>query len=576
MKCNEEKNFIILISPLNTIYTYNFEFVKRSNHIKYFNKIFNENNKNDIYINNDTKIKLEILPYIEENVFQKNIDEKLIQYFYYYAVDESEKNIISKEHEYLCLTKYFVPKFILKQDLISDDYKNKFIIFISENYIEDFIIIKNNKNIIRILNWMLYKKTDDYIEHQKETLKYIEYNNSSKTNNCELIIECLRQCNILIKYCFNNLLLIKNPNLFRDYLISNFLSKSIKCLNILDHGSTAKLYRKRELAQTSELVHYVPFMHHFINLKDENDFDKYYEDVKVILQRNPYFYNSNKDIYKKYFQNIFDIKKEIVQLHPISIIDTLFNRYLVYQLLYNFVNDIQSYTKEMNIKLEVPLSLKYKYNENLNNIENLSELKKIISNNILYPFMIKPVSCEHHEMKLILNEEGLNEIFLNETKNKEFIFKCKEFIIQKYINHGGEMIKTFCINGKSYEFIRPSTPNLDKNSNNKISETGEFSLYNELIYQSKKNNIFRDLNSNTENTKKILEDKFNIVKQITLLFLEKTKITLFGLDYLYDNINDIFYILEINYFPSYRELGNKINSEFDRHVIKFYHEYKEK
>ena len=576
MECNEEKNFIILISPLNTIYTYNFEFVKRSNHIKYFNKIFNENNKNDININNDTKIKLEILPYIEENVFQKNIDEKLIQYFYYYAVDESEKNIISKEHEYLCLTKYFVPKFILKQDLISGDYKNKFIIFISENYIEDFIIIKNNKNIIRILNWMLYKKTDDYIEHQKETLKYIEYNNSSKTNNCELILECLRQCNILIKYCFNNLLLIKNPNLFRDYLISNFLSKSIKCLNILDHGSTAKLYRKRELAQTSELVHYVPFMHHFINLKDENDFDKYYEDVKVILQRNPYFYNSNKDIYKKYFQNIFDIKKEIVQLHPISIIDTLFNRYLVYQLLYNFVNDIQSYTKEMNIKLEVPLSLKYKYNENLNNIENLSELKKIISNNILYPFMIKPVSCEHHEMKLILNEEGLNEIFLNETKNKEFIFKFKEFIIQKYINHGGEMIKTFCINGKSYEFIRPSTPNLDKNSNNKISETGEFSLYNELIYQSKKNNIFRDLNSNTENTKKILEDKFNIVKQITLLFLEKTKITLFGLDYLYDNINDIFYILEINYFPSYRELGNKINSEFDRHVIKFYHEYKEK
>ena len=26
----------------------------------------------------------------------------------------------------------------------------------------------------------------------------------------------------------------------------------------------------------------------------------------------------------------------------------------------------------------------------------------------------------------------------------------------------GEMIKTFCINAESYEFIRPSTPNLDK------------------------------------------------------------------------------------------------------------------
>ncbi len=58
--------------------------------------------------------------------------------------------------------------------------------------------------------------------------------------------------------------------------------------------------------------------------------------------------------------------------------------------------------------------------------------------------------------------------------------------------------------------------------------------------------------------------------------MEKTKITLFGLDYLYDSMNDIFYILEINYFPSYRELGNEINNKFDQHVIKFYHEYREK
>ena len=71
-----------------------------------------------------------------------------------------------------------------------------------------------------------------------------------------------------------------------------------------------------------------------------------------------------------------------------------------------------------------------------------------------------------------------------------------------------------------------------------------------------------------------MEEKFNIVKKITLLFLEKTNITLFGLDFLYDNINDIFYILEINYFPSYRELGNKINYEFDQHVVKYYNEYK--
>jgi D-alanine-D-alanine ligase-like ATP-grasp enzyme len=135
------------------------------------------------------------------------------------------------------------------------------------------------------------------------------------------------------------------------------------------------------------------------------------------------------------------------------------------------------------------------------------------------------------------------------------------------------MIKTFCINGQSYEFIRPSIPDIDKISSEKISKNGECTLTNELIYQSKKNKIFGEQNKR-DNIDKVLEEKFKIVKNITLLFLEKTKITLFGLDFLYDIINDAFYILEINYFPSYRELGNKINSEFDQHVIKFYNEYK--
>ena len=37
---------------------------------------------------------------------------------------------------------------------------------------------------------------------------------------------------------------------------------------------------------------------------------------------------------------------------------------------------------------------------------------------------------------------------------------------------------------------------------------------------------------------------------------------------------DTFYILEINYFPSYRELGNKINSEMEKHILKYYNKFK--
>ena len=561
-----KNNFIILIYPLNTLYTYNFEYIKRENHSKYSNLLFNEKNQ---------ETKLEILQYIEENVLKRSVDEKLIDYFHYYVKDEDEKQIIIKEHEYLGLDKFFKPKFILKEEMTS--LKDKYVIFISENYIEDFIPVEKNGNIIRILNWMLYKRTDDYLEHQKETFKYIEYDDKTKTNRCELILECLRQCNILIKYCHDNLSLIDSCDKFREYVINNFISKGLKCLNILDHNSTSKLYRKRELAQTSQLVYYIPFLHHFIPLKDEKEFDKYYPDVKVILQRNPYYYNDNKELYKTNFQDIFDKKKSIVQLHTISVIDTLFDRYLVYELLYNFVHDVKDSLKQSNINVEVPYSIKYELDEKLTNVENLENLKKILEkdNKIDYPFMIKPITCTHHDMELILNEEGLNNIFKDDKKYKDFVLNCKRFILQRYINHGGEMIKTFCINGESYEFIRPSTPNLDKNTSDKISKSGECTLYNELIYQRRKNNFLGELMGNTENTVKILEEKFSIANKITLLFLEKTKITLFGLDYLYDSINDIFYILEINYFPSYRELGNKINSKFDQHVITFYNKYKE-
>ena len=563
-----EKHFIILISPLNTIYTYNFEFISKNIHEKYYTELFNDNKK---------EIKLETLPYIEENVFKKNKDENIIEYFYYYANDENEKNMIMKEHYYLNLDKFFIPKFLLKDELLSLNNSNKYIIFISYNYKNDFTQIEKFGNVIRILNWMLYKNSDDYIKHQKETLEYIEFNDNTKTNNCELIIECLRQCNILIRYCFNNIYNIYKSNDFRQYIIDNFISNSIKCLNLLDHDSTAKLYRKREFAQSSELIHYIPFLNHFLNLRNEEDFDKYYKDCKVILQRNPYFYISNKEIYNKYFQDIFDKKKYLVQLHHITIIDKLFDRYLVYQLLSNFINELNKDSIEINFNLKVPFTIKYIINENLNNTENLLMLKKIISENkkeLEYPLMIKPIKCDCHCMNLILNENGLSEIFLNENKYKENILKNKEFIIQKFINHDGEMIKSFCINGKSYKFIRPSIPNLNKNEIEKILKKKELDLTNEIIYQSKKNNIFEKKNKNTSDIDEALQNTFNIVNKITLLFLEKTNITLFGLDFLYDKINDSFYILEINYFPSYRELGNKLNSEMEKHIIKYYNKFK--
>ena len=560
----EKQNFILLISPLNTLYTYNFEYIPRNQHSKYHNLLFNDKHP---------ETKLEILPYIENDVFKTYSELNLSKYIFYYADNEEEKNLIQKEHEYLNFSKFFKCQFLLKTELLSDEYKNKFVVFITPNLKEDLNQIKQNENIIRILDIMLYKNTLEFLNYQKELISILSTN---KTNFefYELMIECFRQSNLLIKFCSENL---ENCSKFRNNIHEKYFSKSINCLYVLDHDSTAKLYRKRELAQTSQLVNYIPFLHYNYFLKDENEFDIFYSNIKVILQRDPYYYLKNKDSYIKNVQNIFDKKEKIIQLHKIDVVETLFDRYGVYSLLYKFTNENKNeLLKNINIKLSVPYSIKISIDEKLDNKKNLNNFINQLKNenNIQYPFMLKPNSCTAHGMKLILNEEGLNNIFNDEKNYKDFILENKNFIIQKYINHGGEMIKSYCINGESYSFVRPSMPNVNKENEKQISAKGEISLINELIYNKEKNNFLKDVPVGGEEMKTILKEKFEKTNKTTELFVEKTKITFFGLDFLYDKDKDEFYLLEINYFPSYRELGKELHNKFDQHIIKYYNKYK--
>ena len=206
-------------------------------------------------------------------------------------------------------------------------------------------------------------------------------------------------------------------------------------------------------------------------------------------------------------------------------------------------------------------------NKNINNIKNI-----IKENNINFPFILKPNSCERHEMKLIISEEGLINIFNNKNDNFFNNNKNNLYVIQERIKHGGIMIKNYNINEESFSFIRPSLP--DNAINNKNFNNNFIDFYNEMIY--KKNDIlFENYDEEkVENFKQKLLEKIEIINKLSNIFIKITKLTLFGLDFLYDEENDKFYILEINYFPSYRELGKELHNKFDEHIIKFYNKFK--
>ena len=557
-------NFVILFHPLNTLYSYNFSYLDRKIHEREFSLLYSELSRK----NNDEKeefldSRLKILPYIKKEVFEKYKENNLISKFTYYAESENEKEVIKKEHDLLKLNEYYKDKFILKDEL--KNLKDKNIIFISEE-VEDFKNLKYCSNICKISNWMIYNEDKNYLSYQERTIPLL-----SNDKLYDLIIECFRQSTNLILYLHDNI----NEDTTINKLVKKYFEKSLNVLYILDTDKKEKLYRKREFAQSNELIKFHPFLNK--NFPTDDKLSNYPK-INVILQRCPYFYLSNKQYYLDNIQKIFDYNTDIVQLHPISVVDILFDRYEVYKFLFTFITKVKEEIDKLNMKVLIPYTIKYTIDKKLSPLENYKKLKILLKQqgNILnYKLMIKPCNCKNHGMKLVINKKGLKHLFIDEKIYKDFFEKNEEFILQEIINHGGSMIKNYSINEESYSFIRPSIPNLNDDIL-KVNQlkNGSMDILNENIYKS----LYSDFN--TENIKKkeeensiLLKSLFDKVNKLSLLFVKVTEITFYGLDFLYNKENDAFYILEVNYFPSYRELGKDLPKKFSEHIVKYYHLY---
>lgn len=560
---DSKKKFLILFHPLNTLYSYSFSYLERGRHIDEFNTIAKSiEGKSKEEQERTFKEKISILPYITKEVLEYYKEKKMIDCFRYLASCDAEKDVIKKEHEILGLDQYY------KCQCVTLDEVQKMkenIVMISENA-SDFINLHDKENICKIVNWMIYKNTAEYIQYQKNTIELISHKHHPILS--DLTIECFRQCKILIDYLYAN----KDTATIKQNT-SNFFKNSINVLYILDVDSTSKLYRKRELAQSSQKVKYIPCFNKNIPIDDSLSV---YPKIDVVLQRSPYFYFANRDYYLNSIQAKLDLHKEIVQLHPISIVDLLFDRYAVYDFLSKFITNSKSEIEKININVAIPYSIKYTIDTSKSSKENCDTLKSMIKEKFTYPFIIKPLSCAQHEMELIVSEKGIESLFMNEERYKKFLLSNETFIVQQFISHGGIMIKNYSINEESYSFIRPSLPDMkgDVLKTKDLSE-GAMSFYNELIYQKKIDNFFNDSEKEKQNQLQAkLTEEMEKINKLSLLFVKETKITFYGLDFLYDSSNNTFYILEINYFPSYRELGAQLHVKFDEHILKYHSKYK--
>lgn len=548
----ESEQLIILFHPLNTLLTFNCSYLERANHVETFNAL-KEKAEEEFELKNT----ITLLPYIQKEVLEKYSKTSLIKHFKYLIESEEEIEVIDREHAILNLDVFFPFSYILKENISNLTQK---VIIISEN-VKDFIPIKAKKNFCKIVNWMIYKETDGYLNHQKLSVPLLLY----QEGNYDLIIESFRQAEILIDY-----LAIKAQD-FNESIQTQcklFFKDAINVLYFFDCSSEAKSYRKRELAQSSMQIKYFPFINKHYGLDNEISL---FPKVHVFLQRCPYFYLSNKERCIQ-IQSVIDSHKEIAQLHNMNVIEMVYNRYALYDYLTAFILKSKEEIKEMNIKLTIPFTLKYEIKKDKSIEENYKALSVVITHkNMRFPFVIKPDSGTIHEMKLILNEDGLKSLF----SEKEYCFleNASVVIVQEFIPHGGSMIKNYYLNDKAYTFVRPSLPDMkgDILKDEKLAD-GTFSFMNEMIYQGKVDSMF---NRNYEDSKLLTQINKDIISKITSLFISKSGITLFGLDFLYNQEDDSYSILEVNYFPSYRELGNELPNQFAEHIIKYYSKHKE-
>jgi len=538
-------------------------------------------------------------------IFETSLNNELINKIFYSGYDDYELFIRDLVKNTAIANSNFLPYIIICEN--SESYLKLCSIYnsIQTGSNNNSIPLELNNVAFFIFNFLLFSDTQ------------IEYNVYKSFNinivieqklKFDLFIESLMQTNLFIEFILKKSQILNEENLNSEYANVNkckfikdeFSIKNKKrVLYFFNEDCKSKSYRKRLLALSTEKIEYIPFItREFVDYKV---FDSLYGNIDVLLQRAPYFYlasDKKKENCIKLEEYLSLRNHNTLKMSSFNIVEKLFFRGNCYSFIKNFIEKSEKITYEkFKIKTFVPYTIEFPFSQevlttikyfidNYNNADFLEKSKenlKSFTNDLIeqmikqmkaekidFPVVIKPDECEVHEMFLVLAETGLNQ-FIN-FENFKKILKSKKYVIQKFINHDGLMFKNFFINKKSYTFIRPSLPNLEgKNLKIEHFKDNCFKFKNEFLYCKEDDSFWNNIENPDE--KVVIEVNYEFIDYVSNLFAEYMDVNLFGLDYLFDKITKSYYILECNYFPSYRELKEKLQPEFENHIINYHNEF---
>ena len=244
--------------------------------------------------------------------------------------------------------------------------------------------------------------------------------------------------------------------------------------------------------------------------------------------------------------------------------------YLKRELMINFMNE---FTKNLNdSKILIPKSFSVHYKD----VYEYEQFKSFMDKNELkFPLMLKfegPTKNYNHLMINIITDEGLKnyiEYMKNYSKGKENEITQ---IIQTFINHGGYVIKMYRINKKNYFFYRPSFPDVSPDLVNEFEEykRGFFETSTSVLTKDEFKNFWEKVGRKKDVKQEIGEKGENFLSIVSDKFEDIVKDTLFGLDFIYDYEKKVYYLIDMNQFPGYKELIPVMNNIISEHIINYY------
>ncbi len=275
----------------------------------------------------------------------------------------------------------------------------------------------------------------------------------------------------------------------------------------------------------------------------------------------------------KYFSKIINtIQQYLKDNNNIFSFCNLGNKdiYLKRELMINFMND---FTKNLNdSKILIPKSFSVHYKD----VYEYEQFKSFMDKNELkFPLMLKfegPTKNYNHLMINIITDEGLKnyiEYMKNYSKGKENEITQ---IIQTFINHGGYVIKMYRINKKNYFFYRPSFPDVSPDLVNEFEEykRGFFETSTSVLTKDEFKNFWEKVGRKKDVKQEIGEKGENFLSIVSDKFEDIVKDTLFGLDFIYDYEKKVYYLIDMNQFPGYKELIPVMNNIISEHIINYY------